>query len=426
MGLEMLTATEIVRDIREGRTSCEAVMRDYLARIAERDDKLGAFQYIDPALAMEKARNADSVAPSGLLHGVPFAIKDIIDTADMPTGWGFAPFADNRPASNARCVELFIEAGAIPIGKSVSTELAYFGPGKTANPHNLAHTPGGSSSGSSAAVADFMAPIGFGSQTAASVIRPAAYCGILGYKPTKGAFSLQGVMDLAPSLDALGLMARSVEDIALARSALGVGKPEVSSRFAENPPRIGFMRGPHWLEGTEDMRENCQRAAQRLASKGAPVNPVPHPQILGDLTECQKIVMAFEIAQVRAHEYENFKDQLSAPFRTLVEAGQAISQDDYDRAQEIAQQGMRVINEFFADTDVILAPAAPGEAPEGLGSTGDPLFSRAWTLLQLPCITIPFGTGPKGLPLSVQLVGRYDSDDKLLAAAQWVMANLDT
>ncbi len=425
MGLETLTATGIAREIREGRTSCEAVMKDCLARIAAREDTVGAFQFLDPDMALEKARAADRSGADGPLQGVPFAVKDIIDTADMPTGWGFAPYADRRPSKNARCVELFIEAGAIPIGKTVTTELAYFHPGKTANPHNPGHTPGGSSSGTAAAVADFMVPIGFGSQTAASVIRPASYCGVLGYKPTKGAISLQGVMDLAPSLDTLGLMARSVEDIALGRSALCGSPAQLSEAFAERAPRIGFMRGPHWLEGSEAMRETCQRAAQVLASNGAEVNPVPHPPPFADLTECQKSVMAFEIAQVRAHEYETYGETVSAHFRTLVETGRAISQDEYDQAQETAQQGMRVVDGLFAGIDVILAPAAPGEAPEGLGATGDPLYSRAWTLLQVPCISIPFGKGPKGLPLSVQLIGRYDGDDGMLAAAAWVKRCLD-
>jgi amidase len=352
-------------------------------------------------------------------------IKDIIDTDDMPTGWGFAPYAENRPAKNARCVELFIQAGAIPVGKSVSTELAYFHPGKTANPHNTAHTPGGSSSGTAAAVADFMVPIGFGSQTAASVIRPASYCGIVGYKPTKGAFDLQGVMELAPSLDAIGLMARSVEDISLGRSVLCGSLAELSDAFADNPPRVCFMRGPHWLEGTEPMRENLQRAAQVLVGNGAEMKQVPHPPALADLTECQKTVMAFEIAQLRAHEYETYKQELGEPFRALVETGRAISQDEYDNAQEMAQRGLRVMDQLFEEIDIILTPAAPGEAPEGLHATGDPLFSRAWTLLQLPCISIPFGKGPKGLPLSVQLVGRHDADDKFLAAAQWIKRCLD-
>jgi amidase len=218
--LNELSATEIARYIREGRVSVSDVMAAHLRRIEARETDVGAFQYLDTDAAMALARNADNRSPIGPLHGVPFAIKDIIDTSDMPTGWGFAPYANRQPPQNAACVAAMLAAGAIPIGKTVTTEFAYFRPGKTANPHHLNHTPGGSSSGSAAAVADHMAPLALGSQTAASLIRPAAYCGVAAFRPTIGGFSLKGVMGLSPSLDTLGVLARNVKDLTLATEVL--------------------------------------------------------------------------------------------------------------------------------------------------------------------------------------------------------------
>jgi len=415
-----LSATGIVAGIAEGSLTAEAVMRDCLARIEQREPEIGAFIHIDPQAARDAARRADARPDRGPLHGVPFAIKDIIDTVDQPTGWGSSIYEGHRPPRNASCVELMIRAGAIPIGKTVSTEFAYFQPGKTANPHNPAHTPGGSSSGSAAAVADFMAPLAFGSQTAASLIRPAAYCGILGYKPSHGAFDLQGVMGLAPNLDTLGLLAREVADLILCRSVLCGSPAEAAPHFAETAPRISLMRGPHWQDGSIEMRDTCQRALAFLAEAGAETGEISHPPAFTDLTDCQKTVMAFEAAHARLYEYQNHRNTISDTFAGLVETGLATSRHDYENARQTAALAGRVFDTLFSDIDVILAPAAPGEAPRGLGATGDPLFSRSWTLLQVPCLSIPFGKGPNNLPLSFQIIGRFDDDDRLLAAAKWI------
>lgn len=239
--LNTLCAGQIAQMIRDGETTAAAVMAACLEHITQRESDVGAFIHLDAERAMERAKAADKSPSDGLLHGVPFGIKDIIDTADYPTGWGSQIYHEHRPPRNASCVEHFVRAGAIPVGKTVSTEFAYFQPGKTANPHNLGHTPGGSSSGSAAAVGDNMLPLAFGSQTAGSVVRPAAFCGVLGYKPTIGDFDLQGVMGLAPNLDTLGVMAREVEDIALARSVLCGTDPGLQGDFADRPPRIGFF-----------------------------------------------------------------------------------------------------------------------------------------------------------------------------------------
>ncbi|MBI1386591.1 MAG: amidase [Rhizobiales bacterium] len=417
--LAHLGAAEVAASIRAGITTAEAVMQACLSRISEREEAVGAFISIDPERVIAAAKAADQSPPVGPLHGVPFAIKDIIETADHPTGWGSRVYAGRRTGRNASCVELMLRAGAVPVGKTVSTEFAYFSPGKTANPVNLGHTPGGSSSGSAAAVADRMVPLAFGSQTAASLIRPAAYCGVPGYKPTHGDFDLDGVMGLAPSLDTLGVYARDVTDFILVRAALCHSDPAASAGFEDRAPRIALMRGPHWWEGSLEMRDTCTTALAKLAAAGAETGELAHPDIFGDLTEAQKTVMAYETARTRIYEYSRHRSQVSDHFISLVETGLAIPRAAYEAAVRTRATAQRILEQMFMEVDAILAPAAPGEAPAGLGATGDPLYSRAWTLLQVPCIALPSGTGPNGLPLAVQLVGRHGGDDRLLAVAAW-------
>jgi len=422
--LNELGLAELARLIRSGETTAEAVVGACIARIEARETEVGAFSCYDAEAALAAARAADASKPAGSLHGVPFAIKDIIDTEDFPTAWGTRIYADHRPARNASCVEHFIRAGAIPFGKTVTTELAYFQPGKTANPHNLAHTPGGSSSGSAAAVADHMLPFGFGSQTAASLIRPAAYCGVPGYKASHGSFDLQGVMGLAPSLDTLGFVAREIEDFELARSVLCGSEAAAQPDFEAHPPRVALFRGPHWQDGSVEMRDVCQRALAVLDEAGASTGELACPEAFAVLTKAQKTVMAFEVARARVYEYSRHRDAISPQFRELYESGMAVERRDYEDALELRDRAARILASMFVDCDLILTPAAPGEAPRGLDATGDPLFSRGWNLLQVPCLSIPFGKGPSGLPLAVQLVGRLGGDDALLCAAKWIHAEL--
>ncbi len=422
--LTRLGAAELARQIKAKQVTARQVMSACLDRIAAREAGVGAFIHLDADAALAASEAVDAGPAEGLLHGVPFAIKDIIDTASQPTGWGSPIYDGYQPPRNASCVELLVREGAVPIGKTVSTEFAYFQPGKTANPYNLAHTPGGSSSGSAAAVADCMVPLAFGSQTAGSVIRPASYCGVLGYKASHGGFDLQGVMGLSASLDTLGLMAREVEDLILGRAALCGSSPNVHPAFAERPPRVALMRGPDWAQGSVEMRDVCQRAMSKLADEGAETAELADPDILSELVNCQKVVMAFESARARIYEFNNHHSQLSDHFIALVEDGLAIPRTRYEEALETRNRAQRVFETLFMDVDVVLTPAAPGEAPEGLSATGDPLYNRIWTLLQVPCVSVPFGTGPLGLPLSVQLVGRVGGDDRLLAAADWVHRSL--
>ncbi len=422
--LNQMGFAQMARLIRDGRATAEAVMQACIERIELREHEVVAFTCYDADAALAAARLADQSESKGPLHGVPFGVKDIIDTDQFPTGWGTTFYDGYQPTRNASCVEMFIRAGGIPFGKTVTTEFAYFKPGKTANPHNLGHTPGGSSSGSAAAVADNMLPFGFGSQTAASLIRPASYCGVPGYKASHGSFDLQGVMSLSPSLDTLGFLAREVEDFELARSVL-CGSTPSELPDQDTPLRISLFRGPHWTDGSLEMRDVCQRAIDALKAAGAQTGELACPEMFKSLTEAQKIVMAYDVAHARIYEYSRYPDQLSTQFKDLVESGLAVSRTDFENACITRDRAARILESLFVDTDVILTPAAPGEAPAGLDATGDPLFSRGWTLLQVPCVSIPYGKGPNGLPLSVQLVGRMGADDDLLAAAKWVNQQLN-
>jgi Asp-tRNA(Asn)/Glu-tRNA(Gln) amidotransferase A subunit family amidase len=423
--LNELSFAQMAFQIRTGLVTSEAIMLACIDRIEQREAEVGAFVCFDANAALASARLADQSEAKEPLHGVPFAIKDIIDTNMFPTGWGTTFYDGHQPSRNASCVEMFIRAGAIPFGKTVTTEFAYFKPGKTANPHNLNHTPGGSSSGSAAAVADNMLPFGFGSQTAASLIRPAAYCGIAGYKASHGSFDLEGVMSLSPSLDTLGFIAREIEDFELARSVLCGSTPAKLIDLEAAPLRISLFRGPHWQEGSLEMRDVCNRAVNGLKSAGAQTGELACPEVFKLLTAAQKTVMGYEVAHARIFEYSRYEDQLSLQFKQLVESGLAVSRSDYESACTTRDRAARILEMMFIDTDIILTPAAPGEAPLGLDATGDPLFSRGWNLLKVPCISIPYGKGPNGLPLSVQLVARLGADDDLLAAAKWVDRQLN-
>ena len=422
--LTELGAHELAHRIQMGEVKPSEVMATHLDRIALREPVIEAFQTLDAARAMERAKAADFLPVGGPLHGVPFVIKDIIDTRDMPTGWGSDLYSDRQPDRNAACVQAFLDAGAIPIGKTVTTEFAYFRPGKTANPHNPTHTPGGSSSGSAAAVADFMAPLAFGTQTAASLIRPAAYCGVTGFKPTTGSYDLNGVMGLSQSLDTLGILARDPRDLVLADAVLrGTERPPPPD-FEDALPRISLMRGPHWQDGTIEMRDTCTRALAAIAAAGADIGEIAHPPIFAELTQAQITVMGYEAARLRAKEFEIGMPGISPEFHALIEAGQQVDEAAYRAALATRDRANQMLEQLFWDTDALLVPSAPGPAPVGLSATGDPLFSRMWNLLQVPSLALPFGSDPNGLPLGVQLIAPRGEDARLLDIAQWVQGVL--
>ncbi|HKS89677.1 MAG TPA: amidase, partial [Stellaceae bacterium] len=412
-----LSARVAAQEIAAGRLGAEELAAACLDRIAAREATVGAWQYLDRDAALAEARRRDASPPSGPLHGIPIAVKDLIDTADMPTGYGSAIYRRNRPAADAACVALARAAGAVVIGKTVTTEFACFTPGKTANPHNPAHTPGGSSSGSAAAVAAGMAPLAFGSQTAGSVIRPAAFCGVVGFKPSFGVIPRAGVKMLADSLDTIGVIARDVEDAAFF-AGIVAGRPalrELAPPAA--PPRFGLYRTPMW-EGAEDStRAALDQARAALAAAGAWVGEIEAPPEHRTLTPAQETVMGFELVRGLAFERLQHSAELSPPLAQLLDAGMTVGADAYDAALAETAAARAQLGGFFGPCDAILTPAAPGAAPHGLGYTGNPLFNRMWTLLGTPCVTLPVLWGGDGLPTGIQLVGHIGGDARLMAAA---------
>jgi amidase len=393
-----------------------------LDRIKAREPEIGAWTFLDPERALAEARARDAEKPRGPLHGVPVAIKDIIDTADMPTTYGSPIYAEHRPGVDAACVTLIRRAGGIPLGKTVTTEFAYFAPGKTRNPHNPRHTPGGSSSGSAAAVADAMVPAALGTQTAASIVRPATFCGVVGYKPTIGMYPLAGIKPFAASFDTLGTLTRGVDDAMLMWRVLHADNAARAPRTA--PPRIGLCRTPQWDQAEPATVQAFETAARKLRQAGAVVADVELPTRFKDLVEMHKRIMAFESARAYASEYANHRDLLSPQLIELVEAGLKQPVTTYLGDRRTLEGAKRELAAVMAGHDALLAPSARGEAPEGLAATGDPVFSRMWTLLQGPNIALPVERGPRGLPTGIQLIGGYAADPDLLATARWAEEHL--
>lgn len=399
------------------------LVRACLDRVAERDGEVHAFAHLDPDAALAQARALDAGPLRGLLHGLPLGVKDLFDTADAPTTYGSPIYAGHRPAADAAAVALCREAGALVLGKTVSTEFAYFHPGPTRNPHNLAHTPGGSSRGSAAAVADFMLPLALGTQTAGSIVRPATYCGVVGYKPGLGRVPRAGVKSLSEALDTVGGFGRSVRDVALLGAVL-TGDTRLFEAGAAVSPRIRLCGGPDVAQADADTQRAMLEARAPLAPLAAAFADASLPGELPDLVGLQKAVMAFEMARAFSHERTAHRDRLSERLGTLFGEGLAIPGAQH--AHHLAQVGdaQRRVDALFDRFDVLLAPSATGEAPQGIDATGDPLFCRGWTLLGLPCIHLPFATGQHGLPVGLQLVGRHGEDHRLLAVAQWVHERL--
>jgi Asp-tRNA(Asn)/Glu-tRNA(Gln) amidotransferase A subunit family amidase len=420
-GAERLTASEAAARLEAGALSAETLVRDCLDR-AEARAAIKAWVWLDPELALAQARAIDHAGRSGVLKGVPVGVKDVIDTYDMPTQHGSPIYRGNRPFADAACVALTRAAGGVILGKTVTTEFANRHPRETVHPLNPAYTPGGSSSGSAAAVADFQVPVGFGTQTGGSTIRPAAFCGVIGYKPTFGEFSRVGIKMQCHNLDTLGIICRSLDDLSLMRAALQVQPRRLVDRAA-GAPRIGFCRTPSWDHASPDTQALLERTAARLSAAGAMVKDVaPVPS---SFLEHQHRVFAFEAARNYAYEYEVHGDKLSAALRDgLLKSGRELPLSQYVEAIETAEAVRARLDDVFAEFDVLLAPSAVGEAPEGLDSTGDARFNAIWTLAWTPCVTLPADAGRKGLPLGIQLVGPRFRDETLLDAAAWVEARL--
>lgn len=417
-GLLALPAHEAAARIAAGTLRAEALVQACLARIALREPAVRAWAHLDPDAALREARARDASPPLGPLHGVPVAIKDVIDVEGMPTGMGSPIHDGHRPRGDAACVARLRAAGAVILGKTVTAELAGSAPGPTRHPRAPGHTPGGSSSGSAAAVADGMVPLALGTQTGGSIIRPAAYCGIVGFKPSYGTVGRQGLKLAAESFDTIGPMARSVADVALAWRVLSGSRLPLPPALPPGPPpRLRLFRDAAWDHASAEVRDGLRQAEEALRARGWTLEEFRAPPGFDALREVRVIINGYERAQALAWERQRHGERLSPGMRAVVDAGAAVPLERYVEALHEAERWRHRIASELDGWSGLLVPAASGEAPPGLASTGSPEFQELWTLLRLPTIALPWGTGPSGLPLGIQLVGRAHGDAELLGLA---------
>jgi amidase len=388
-----------------------------LSKIVEKDGQLRAWQAVDPEFARRQARKLDSGPAGGLLHGMTLGVKDIFDTADLPTEYGSPIYKGHRPAWDAACVALARAAGAVVIGKTVTTEFATMVPARTVHPLDPRRTPGGSSSGSAAAVAAGMVRFAFGSQTVGSTIRPAAYCGVVGYKPTFGTLSRSGMKMGAESLDTVGVIARTVDDAALLAAGSGMRKDLSGVERVENP-RLAVCRSPNWNQMSREGADAFLATVDRLGGEGARIFEREAP--FDALDKAATTILFYEMARGLAYEMAHHRERVSPMLVQRVEEGSAIAYAEYASALAYAAECRRRLQDHFTDVDAILTPSTTGEAPLGLESTGNTAMNRLWTLLYGPCVTVPSGVGPAEMPLGVQLVGLPGADARTLAVARWV------
>ncbi len=436
--LTSLTATEAAAQMAQGALSSEALVRACLDRIAELEPAVQAWAIIDPAHALEEAKTADAQRREGKgvgpLHGVPVGIKDIIDTADMPTEHGSPIFKGRRPHQDAACVTALRRAGAVILGKTVTTELATRVPSRTRNPVKLDHTPGGSSSGSAAAVAAGMVPLAVGTQTGGSVIRPAAYCGVYGFKPTFGLIPRTGVLSQAPSLDTIGVFGRSVEDVALIADALITFDPGDPSSARTSQPRLlatatedfplqpifPFVKTHAWGAADAATREAFE---ELVAELGGQVTEIGLDATTENGLAAARTVQAVEMAANYGPLLDRSPELLNESLAQRIEAGRQVRGTEYFAALEARERFYATCQELFINYGTILTPAAPGPAPADLGTTGDPVFCGFWTYLGVPAVTLPL-LEADGLPIGVQLVGPRRDDGRLLRTARWLVQRL--
>lgn len=419
-----LDAIDALAAMAAGRLSAEALTRACLDRVAERDSVVRAFARLDPARALAEARSRDRAGWKGALHGLPFGVKDIIDTHDMQTSYGSPIHAGHRPSADAACVALAREAGAVVLGKTVTTEFALRHPGPTGNPHNPAHTPGGSSSGSAAAVADFMVPVAFGTQTGGSIIRPASYCGVVGYKPSRDTINPTGVKPLAGSFDTVGIFARCVDDCATVVGVLAGDEGSAGRLPALRPSRVGLWRTPAWPDAEPTTVRAVETAALQLAREGVVVDEIELPSEFELFLDAQSDVLRYEAARVFAFERTRCADLLSPSSRVELAAGSAIPRRRYLGAQALLARCRTLFAAAIAPFDLLLSASAPGEAPAGLDNTGEAMFNRWTSGLWVPCLNLPGFSGPGGLPVGVQVIGAIDDDARLLGAAKWIATRI--
>ncbi|MDO7627516.1 MAG: amidase [Loktanella sp.] len=434
-----LTASEALAAIASGRLSSVELVKSCLARIAETDGAIKAWAFLDEGAALAQAAECDRIRIAGLatgsLHGIPVALKDIIDTAKMPTQRGSVIFEGRQTDHVARLVELLREAGAVVMGKTVTTEFAFVHANETRNPHNPDHTPGGSSSGSAAAVAAMHVPLAIGTQTNGSVIRPASFCGVFGFKPTRGVISRDGILQTSVSLDQVGCFGRSLADVALLTDAIGGydqrdavsfarPRPNMSAGAAADAPvtpALAWFDLPFNDRLSDDALDGIDAVIEIL---GPSVERMAAADTLSDLVAVQATIHEYEIAQHQAEVFETHWNQISDTLRPVITRARTITKAQYDDALAVKTSAEGFFKAFFMDYDAIIAPSAAGEAPTFGNGTGDPIFCTLWTLAGLPCISLPMLVGETGLPIGVQLIGPAEKDDRLLRTARWLQTHI--
>lgn len=412
-GLSGLTASEAAQRLRAGEITSEALVSDCLDRTASDDPTLKAWTFVDPDLALAQARACDAAdAPAGPLHGIPVGVKDVLDTHDMPTEYGSEIYAGHRPAADSACVAALREAGAVLLGKTTTTQFASPLPVGVRNPHDTDRTPGVSSSGSAVAVADFMVPLANGTQTGGSVILPAAFCGVVGYKASIDGLDRTGIAALKKSLDTLGYFARSVDDIALTYAALTRDTvPEETDR-----PRIGVCRTPMWAEAEDYVQQTIEKAASTLSAAGYDVSDIDLPPQFETIEQPFRVISNYEGKAALADDFRDHMDKMNPWMRETGESNW--SDTDYAEAVEAANTARAALAGVYDDYPVILTPSTAGEAPADLESVTMSSFNRMWTLMHGPTITLPVATGPNGMPVGVQLAARVGGDARLISSTR--------
>lgn len=403
--------------------SCEAAISALLAHIDSCEGDIGAWAWLDREAALRRARALDASPARGALHGMPIGIKDVIDTADMPTAYNSPIYAGHRPARDAEVVQRLKAAGAIVLGKTVTTEFAFMAPGRTRNPHDLRCTPGGSSSGSAAAVAAGMVPVALTTQTGGSTIRPAAFCGVIGYKSAFDRYPTAGLKYLAPSIDTIGLHARSLDDLARVSAVLAGDTGVPSGAPSAARPRFALTRTHHAEQAEPQAIRRLEAVARVLARAGAEVRELELPGPFAEIDPLHRVIMASEVARSFAPEWASARPRLSADLARFIEQGLACGEAQVAEARARVAHARAVMGDLVAQDELVLTLPAAGEAPVGIASTGNATFNRLWTMLGLACLTLPAGRGMRGLPLGVQLVGHNDrsapAEQQLLAQARW-------
>jgi Asp-tRNA(Asn)/Glu-tRNA(Gln) amidotransferase A subunit family amidase len=428
----------MVQSLKKGEITSEELVKSYIEQIKKKEKEVEAWEFFDQELVLKQAKKLDELHQSGKhgdLHGIPVGIKDIFDTEDMPTTDGTEIHKKNPSWNDCTVVSKLKQAGAIIMGKTVTAELAYYSPGKTKNPHDTTRTPGGSSSGSAAAVASHMVPLAVGSQTNGSVIRPASYCGVVGYKPTKGLISRHLVLQISRALDQVGVFANSIEDAALISEQL-IGhdkqdpdtslnpRPKLLAASKEKPPAepvLAHIKLPFMNELEEDVKEGFKEIKDELKGK---VDEIELPKGFAAIPDWHKIIMESDMARSFSEEYKKSKNKLSDKIIEAIERGMKYTSVEYNNALAKVDVANAYFNQFFHDYDAILTPSACGEAPKGLKSTGNPIFCTIWTYCGMPCISLPLLQGKNGLPVGVQLVSSLFDDERLFRNASWLTSKI--